>query len=435
MSVRKWIRNRKWTIAQKLGLLVIFAIAAGCTFFAVTYEISEYIIVNQIRAADEDSKIFRNFETYVEGNGLSTGDAEELSTWVVRQGNAELEIFKDRELVYSTFYGGNDFDDVIEEEEDDWTNAVEVAFADGTADVVIFLFFPYYRQIMVAEIAGSALLALIIILLGIRRETKYICQLNEEVYALEGGDLSKPVTVRGSDEVAMLAESMDSFRRTMNDKINTIENLEKSNRNMAAEIAHDLRTPLTSLIMYLEFAQEEIRGREPQAEKYLEKARGKTVVLKDLLEENFSFATMPEVRTEELQKMPAYEALSGFLGDMAVYLESEGFSIYAEVSYGQKLLLVQREALGRIFSNLLSNITKYASREDQIRVSCQDTGSFMELRIVNTVREFEGEGPQSTKFGERIMRRLMEEMGGTYQAQERDGKYETVLRFRIAEGY
>ena len=64
----------------------------------------------------------------------------------------------------------------------------------------------------------------------------------------------------------MLAESVDEFRKSMRNQLKTIEELEKSNRMMSAEIAHDLRTPLTSLIMYLDFAYGEIQGKEPQAE-------------------------------------------------------------------------------------------------------------------------------------------------------------------------
>lgn len=433
MSVKKWIRSRKWKIAEKLGLLFVLAIATGVIFFAVIYSISDYIILNRIRTADEQTRVVRNFKSYVRRKELSTTDGEELNTWVVRHKNVELEIFKDRELIYSTFYGGDVIGETVEEEETDWANAVPVDFTDGSADVVIFISFPYYMQVLVGEIVASVVLALAVILLGIRRETQYIRQLNEEIHILEDGDLSKSVTVRGTDEVAMLAESMDRFRRSMEEKIDTIENLEKSNRSMAAEIAHDLRTPLTSLIMYLDFAREEIHGREPQTEQYLEKAQKKTVVLKELLEENFSFATMPNVRTEELQKLPAYEALSGFFGDITMYLESEGFNLRAEVEYGQKTILVQREALGRVFSNLLSNILKYADKEAQIHLICRENEGFMELRVRNQIRLFEGERPPSTRFGTRIMRRLMEEMSGTYEAGENEGSYETVLRFRVVK--
>ena len=63
------------------------------------------------------------------------------------------------------------------------------------------------------------------------------------------------------DEAANAGMTVDEFRKTMQDQLRTIEHLEKSNRLMSAEIAHDLRTPLTSLIMYLDFAQKEIEGK------------------------------------------------------------------------------------------------------------------------------------------------------------------------------
>ena len=101
----------------------------------------------------------------------------------------------------------------------------------------------------------------------------------------------------------------------MKNQLSMIEQLEESNRLMAAEIAHDLRTPLTALIMYLDFAQGEIGDREPQAEEYLAKAKEKAARLKNLLAENFNYNTLPDYFLIEKQQLQAFEVLGGFLGD------------------------------------------------------------------------------------------------------------------------
>ena len=85
----------------------------------------------------------------------------------------------------------------------------------------------------------------------------------------------------------MLAESVNEFRKSMLEQMAMIEQLERSSRLTLAEIAHDLRTPLTSLIMYLDFAQKEIEGRETTAELYLARAREKSARLKNLLDQNY----------------------------------------------------------------------------------------------------------------------------------------------------
>jgi two-component sensor histidine kinase len=56
----------------------------------------------------------------------------------------------------------------------------------------------------------------------------------------------------------------------------------------------------------------------------------------------------------------------------------------------------------------------------------------MEVRITNEVRRFDGEKPESTGLGGRIVRRLMEEMDGRFSKEEQDGKYTAILQLAKA---
>ena len=101
----------------------------------------------------------------------------------------------------------------------------------------------------------------------------------------------------------------------------------------------------------------------------------------------------------------------------------------SDVSYGNGSIVIQREGIGRVFSNLLSNITKYARRDTEVFICCKEKENCVEIRFVNSVRIFEEGKPESTGFGNRIIKRLMEEMDGEYTAEETDGIYTTELRF------
>lgn len=289
----------------------------------------------------------------------------------------------------------------------------------------------YSRAAVIGAFAGIFLF-FVILIVGIKSSADYIKTLNEEIHALEGGDLSREITIRGNDELAMLAESIDEFRKSMKDQLNTIEQLEKSNRLMTAEIAHDLRTPLTSLIMYLDFALGELEGKEPQASMYVIKARERSVRLKVLLDDNFNYSTLPDYFILEKQAMQAYAVLSVYLRDLMNHLETEGFPVRVDIIYEHSSILVQRDALERIFTNLASNILKYATKDEEVFLYVREMDSHVEVRITNRVRIFEGEKPESTGFGERIVKRLMEEMDGEYNTEEADGKYTTILRFAKA---
>ena len=271
------------------GLIAVTFILSVCLFF-LSYDISNYII-DRMSDAKIDENIVNEFETYANENRLKPENRKELWKWC-RTREVDIEVFVDGHLVFSSIFDVEDKQYNMEETERDKENARQVQFGDVQADVVFYPYYHMYDKATAVEIAASVLLFFIIIVIAVRKEIRYIHLINEELQVLEGGDLTKKITVRGDDEITMLAESVNEFRKSMLTQMVMIEQLEKSNRLTLAEIAHDLRTPLTSLIMYLDFAQKEIEGRETAAELYLTRAREKSARLKNLLDQNYSYTTM-----------------------------------------------------------------------------------------------------------------------------------------------
>ena len=418
----------RWTIKKKLTVLITLALVVAVSFFALCYYLGRHI-VNEQRKHGVDERVVEKLRQYVEENDVTTTDSEALMYWSRKIGETGIEVFADEQLVFSSVFDLSQRDYTIVETGRDKEMAVKVRFADREADVLFYKFRGLFTQILLIGAMLSLFLFFGIVVIGIRREVDYIHTINEEIHIMEGGDLTREITVKGSSEIATLAESVDEFRKSLQAQLSTIERLENSNRLMAAEIAHDLRTPLTSLMMYLDFAKGEIRGKEPQAEEYLDKAREKSVRLKNLIDQNFDYVTMKGYFTRENHAVPAYDVLSGYISDSLTYLEGEGFHVRSDVSYGNGSIVIQREGIGRGFSNVISNISKYAKRDAEVFICCKEKKDYVEVRFVNAVRVFEEGKPESTGFGFRIIKRLMEEMDGEYIAEETGGLYKTELHF------
>ena len=418
----------RWTIKKKLTVLITLALVVSVGFFTLCYYMGKRIVFKQTMRGINERDV-EKLNQYIEQKEVKAGDSEALMYWCRKIGEMDIEVFLNEQLVFSSVFDLSKRDYTIAETGRDKEKAVRVRFADGEADVLFYKLRGLQIKMIMIGVMLALLLFYSIVVIGIRREVDYIHTINEEIHILEGGDLTREITIKGSSEITTLAESVDEFRKSLQAQLSTIERLESSNRLMAAEIAHDLRTPLTSLIMYLDFAEGEIRGKEPQAEEYLGKAREKSVRLKNLLDQNFDYVTMKGAITKQKQEVPAYDALSGYLGDILIYLEGEGFHVRSDVSYGNGSIVIQREGIGRVFSNLLSNITKYARRDTEVFICCKEKENCVEIRFVNSVRIFEEGKPESTGFGNRIIKRLMEEMDGEYTAEETDGIYTTELRF------
>ena len=69
---------------------------------------------------------------------------------------------------------------------------------------------------------------------------------------LKGGDLNYQITIRGNDELAALAGEMDSMRRAIRSRQEEEELAHLANRGIVTAMSHDLRTPLTALMGYLD---------------------------------------------------------------------------------------------------------------------------------------------------------------------------------------
>ena len=107
-----------------------------------------------------------------------------------------------------------------------------------------------YMIALAADIIISCLLFLTLTMLGIRRKIRYINQLSRDIEILEGGNLEYVVSARGNDELASLARGLNAMRISFKNQIGEIERLTKTNQEMVTEISHDLRTPLTSVLLY-----------------------------------------------------------------------------------------------------------------------------------------------------------------------------------------
>lgn len=417
------------TIMKKLGILSLLALAAALSFFVVSYKIGNQMIDKRVRNGKADQRIVAGLEHYIKEHQISTDDDQALYHWCSANRGVDIEVFVEGELVFMSLGNVKELDSPVKETESDRKKAVPIAFADTTADVIIYDGQREYVTLLILDTVIAIVLFFGIIIWGLKREVNYINTLNEEIHVLEGGDLSKEITVRGNDEIAMLAESVNEFRKSMQNQLNKIEQLEKSNRMTSAEIAHDLRTPLTSLIMYLDFALGEVEGRQPQAEEYLCKAREKSIRLKDLLDENFSYTTMTDYFIKDKQEVQAYVILNGFLNDLIFSLESQGYNVRSDINYGKSSIRIQGDAVGRIFGNLYTNIKKYADKDGDIYICCRDKETHLEVRIENEIRVFEGEKPESTGFGSRIVKRLMKEMDGDFSTEETENRFTAILRF------
>lgn len=372
------------------------------------------------------------FQEFIETEKPDSTDWKPLLKWVRKEGYVMLNVYKDGYLVFSSEYGMDNetlVDKKIVESGYEREQCSQMEFPDGLADVEL----TSLRYLMMNNylLAGSIVLMSAIFLSAIFLFTyykfRYISRLSQEIQAVEGGELNREITVKGQDEISVLADSMEKMRRSFTEKIDTIEELQKEQDNLVAEMSHDMRTPLTALMMYLGFLKDGEFKNEQERQAYVEKSYEKTACIKTMMDDMFSYLKIEREKGCELEKAYAPDLLYEFISEIVVLLEQEEFQVEETAKVPDCFILFSAAYMDRIAGNVVSNIRKYADRSEPVKITLHQEDALVHtagtrvqvltLMIRNRKQKLTSSqagltSMESMGLGVRNMQKLMERMAG-----------------------
>jgi signal transduction histidine kinase len=281
----------------------------------------------------------------------------------------------------------------------------------------------------------GALLAVAIALLFTfflsRRISAPVKALTVTAKRLGQGDFSQRVEAQGKGEVGELAQAFNSMA-------SDLERTERLRRNMTADVAHELRTPLSNVRGYLEAIHDGVV--EPDA-----------TTLHSLYEE----VSLLSQLVDDLQELALAEA-----GELRVVCQAEDISelidravapvrtqaVAKEVSVSVDLpdklpsVNIDSHRVGQVLRNLLENAVAHTASGDAITVTAQQKDNYLEVAVTDTGEGIPAEdlpniferfyrvdksrtrATGGTGLGLTIAKRLIEAHGGKIEAQSELGK-------------
>lgn len=421
------------------GLRARFALSLGVSLllcgllFFLLYNAADYYLTNYFeRSTFMESHIQKQGERlqeYISENAISSNDLQQLKKWEYRQPLILLELYSDGKCLYSSFYDVPEQEFRSNETVGDEDHIIPVQLTDIEVLAVLYSDFTY--QYYVLGTALSAVLALILfVLLFLRSNRKlirYICRLNEEVQILEGGNLDYQVSVEGNDEITDLAKSMNRMKESFQQQMETEQSLHQANRQLVTQMSHDLRTPLTGMMLYLEILRSHRYTTEDELQDYLEKIDAKAHHMKQLSDHLFeySLSKTPEARTEPQQMRDVFaNGMNHFIEDLSAH----GFSVVSELTWASCYVDVNGEYLRRIFENITSNAVKYAEPAAEILISTIDTARYCGFSVMNTCAA-SGRQTESNGIGIESIRTMMRQMNGSCTVEQTETAFEITLLF------
>ena len=428
----------------KLAGLLLAAVAVSGLFFVVINYAGEQLITKIFSDSSQIEKLseayIQDLQDYIDETKAASNDSEKLTEWVRKRKIVSIQVYKDEILTYDSNYP----DAAVEDAEAegayyDWEYYYTAEFADGTADVFLYGFFSYplYSYAMTAEILLAVILLVAIVILGIRKPVRYIGRLKAECEILGSGDLDYQVTVQGKDELSLLARGLDNMRMALRESNEKEAELTAANRRMITEMSHDLRTPLTSLLIYTEILGKKAAKDPRQAMEYVRKIEKKARQIKRLSDNIFEYALITEETKAELgEPQTLRELFYDPLSEMTAYLGERGYTVELRPDTGsgseRRQIRVNEEYINRIMDNIVSNIEKYADKSMPVRIETIYTEEYGGLAFRNGIscsmedrRKTEG----STNIGLHNVEKMMKKMNGYFRVKQTENIFEITLIF------
>lgn len=426
-------------LSVKLALVLILA-AMAASVIGVLVNLGGNLLVQQVydsdgRRAQREQAAITAFRDYVREMGLGSTDAEKINLWNQRNPYVQLTVQANGTTISSDQWGTELMmaaNGLILNLRNDGSSYGEypVNFRDGAFTVQIreFSVNRLYNVVRIAAMATAGMCFLLMMLLYNSRITAAITRLARQVRQVSQGDLTLEIAPPSRDEIGGLAEDVDAMRLSILDKLHREEAAWQANTELITAISHDVRTPLTTLMGYLEVLQQRSDLTEAQKEEYLRLCGAKAEKLKVLTDELFSYFLVfgkPEPDSE-MEVFQADMLLEQLLGEAAAELMAEDYQVELRGMPEEGEIRVDVQHLRRVLDNLFSNIRKYADPKEPVVLWAGWQEGKLHVSVSNTIRTGT-DRPESTKIGLQTCEKLMTAMGGAFRRVQKDGIFTAEL--------
>jgi two-component system sensor histidine kinase VanS len=257
-------------------------------------------------------------------------------------------------------------------EESQWDNALLAMIYHS--DIVIVL-----GYVLVGIVIFSATFLLLQ-----EKSIAYISRISDAISDISEGNLNTSVEVVGDDEFASMAENLNKMVEDIRKLMDKEREAERTKNELITNVAHDLRTPLTSIIGYLELLSGKVTLPPEMQKKYIDIAYGKAKRLEKLIEDLFGFTKMNYGKLSmHVAKVDIIKLLSQLLEESYPNFADKGLSYELQSNVPAKVITADGNLLARLFDNLINNAIKYGADGKRVIVKVTAASSTVQVSVTN----------------------------------------------------
>ncbi|OKL37868.1 sensor histidine kinase [Domibacillus mangrovi] len=221
-------------------------------------------------------------------------------------------------------------------------------------------------------ILSGLLLFLFIVIIGLlnylvsRSIIRPISILKEGAERIKSGDLNFEIKATSNDEIGQLNQTFEEMRIKLKESVNLQLQYEENRKELLSNISHDLKTPITSIIGYVEGIKDGVANTPQKMDKYLSTVYLKARDMDSLIDELFLFSKL-DLKKEPFtfEKVELNHYMSDFVEELYLDLLQQGIQIDLHLMDQPIYVTADREKLKRVMANVISNCVKYMNKDQK----------------------------------------------------------------------
>ena len=270
----------------------------------------------------------------------------------------------------------------------------------------------------------------------VRRVKKQISEMSDALADVKDGNGNRRILSASNELIAPLTYEINDIIVSYENRLSAFRQTDETNRQLMTSLSHDVRTPLTTLIGYLDAAHKGIvTGKD--RDDYIETARRKAHDLKeyiDVLIDWFKFNS--DEFAMEINTIEAGELTRDILIDWIPIFEDKQIEYHIDIPEQPFRVKLDTDGYMRILNNLIQNVIAH-SRADKIKISLSKQSGNMKILLADNGTGIEkedlkhiferlykcdkGRSEKGSGLGLSIVHQLVEKMNGTIMAESVPG--------------
>ncbi|MGL5756318.1 MAG: HAMP domain-containing sensor histidine kinase [Paraclostridium sp.] len=315
--------------------------------------------------------------------------------------------------------------------------------------MIIFNSWPVYALTRGIYLSSISLICYSYIYKKIEEKIDYIEYLERNIKNVENGNLKYKLDVIGNDELASIATSINNIGEGLDKALEAQLKNEKMKTELITNVSHDLKTPLTSLISYIDILKNNDLNKQT-TKNYLDILDKKSLRLKNLVDDIFEASKISSGDIDlHFEKTDIKELLIQSIVELDDKIESSTLDFVVNTPNEPIFTNIDGRRMFRVFDNLISNAVKYSMPNTRVYVDVDTDCDNVLITMKNIsnhklnispdellerfVRGDVSRNTSGSGLGLSISKNLVEMQGGNLELDIDGDLFKVKLKFKIIQ--